>query len=481
VTAIRKHLKDFLALILIFVIAIAVTSYIVANQEARPRIPFIEPKAFELKAEFSDAQAVIPGQGQSVRIAGVQVGKITKVGLSNGMALVTMQLDPEYPKKIPIYRDATALLRPRTGLKDMFVELDPGGSGAVLKSGAEIPIENTSPDVDPDEVLSALDTDTREYLQLLINGAGKGLKGRGHDLNLTFKALGPTNRDLKRVTGAIAERRVALKELIHNYGDLTNTLADTDKSIRRLINSSDAVFRAFASQNENLSLAVSKLPATLRQTEQTLAKANDYAQLLGPTLESLRAPFRQLDVANHAVRPFAREAFPIVRDEIRPFVQEARPTVNDLRPAAKGLARATPDLTASFYQLNRLFNMGAHNPKGAEPVYPTFAENRERDEGYLFWVAWAAQNGNSVFSTADAQGVLRRIFVFANCNTIRGEVAAQPALGPVLGLTNALNTPGLCPAPEGADGGAPSGPTLSTTPKRNEDPAAESAPKDGEG
>src|SRR5439155_987034 len=265
-TAIRKHLGDFIALLVLFLIAIGISAYIIANQDARPRIPFLESKAFVLKAAFSDAQAVTPGQGQSVRVAGVQVGKITQVKLQNGIAVVTMELDPKWTKKIDLKSDATALLRPRTGLKDMFVELDPGGTGTTLHSGDTIPVQNTAPDIDPDEILSAFDTDTRSYLQLLINGAGKGLKGHGTDLNKTFKALGPTYRDLAKVSRAIAARRDALKRLIHNYGELTNTLADTGPAIRRLVSASDAVFRAFASQNQNISLAVSKLPATLQQT-----------------------------------------------------------------------------------------------------------------------------------------------------------------------------------------------------------------------
>jgi phospholipid/cholesterol/gamma-HCH transport system substrate-binding protein len=453
-TAIRKHLGDFVALLALFLIAIGISAYIIANQDARPRIPFLEAKAFTLKAEFSDAQAVTPGQGQSVRVAGVQVGKITQVELKNGIAVVTMELDPKWQNKLQIKSDATALLRPRTGLKDMFVELDPGGTGRTLKNNDTIPVQNTAPDIDPDEILSAFDTDTRAYLQLLINGAGKGLKGHGTDLNKTFKALGPTYQDLARVSAAIATRRVQLKRLIHNYGDLTNTLADTDGSIRRLVNSSDAVFRAFASQDTNISSAVSKLPSTLRQTQSTLTKVDAYGHVLGPAINSLRAPFRELDVANHAVLPFVREAEPIVRTKIRPFVQLARPYVRNLRPAAIDLAKATPDLVSSFHELNRFFNMAGHNPNGREPLASTQAGNMKRDEGYLFWAAWVVQNTTSLFSTSDAQGPLRRFIGFFNCTTLRDQLAANPAGGPLLGLTNALNNVSLCPASEG---GTPAG------------------------
>jgi phospholipid/cholesterol/gamma-HCH transport system substrate-binding protein len=455
-TAIRKHLGDFIALLVLFLIAIGISAYIIANQDARPRIPLIEAKAFTLKAEFSDAQAVTPGQGQSVRVAGVQVGKITKVSLKNGIAVVTMELDPQWKKKLDVRADATALLRPRTGLKDMFIELDPGGTGRSLQEGDTIPVQNTAPDIDPDEILSAFDTDTRAYLQLLINGAGKGLKGHGDDLNKTFKALGPTYRDLAKVSKAIAARRDALKRLIHNYGDLTNTLADTGPAIRRLVNASDAVFRAFASQNQNISLAVSKLPATLQQTSATLRKVDTFSRILGPTLESLRPPFRQLNVANHAVLPFVKEAEPIVRTKIRPFVRVARPTVRNLRPAAINLAKASPDLATSFHELNRFFNMGAYNPNGREPVTGNPVQDRARDEGYLFWLAWVGQNTTSLFSTSDAQGPLRRFIPFFSCTDLRAQLSGNPAGGPLLGLTNALNDPGLCP---GSEGGTP-GPGL---------------------
>ena len=442
--AIRKHATDFIAVIVLIVIAIGVSGFIIYNQDARPAIPLLEPTPKKLNFEFSDAQAVTPGQGQSVRVAGVQVGKITEVHPKNGVAVVTTQIEPKWWDKIHVKTDATALLRPRTGLKDMFIELDPGGKGQPVPDNGTIPVQNTAPDIDPDEVLSAFDTDTRSYLQLLINGAGKGLKNRGNDLNAIFKALGPTERDLNRVTSAIAARRVALKELIHRYGDLTNTLADKDREIRTLVTSADAVFRAIGSQQGNVSLAVSRLPGALRQTQKTLSDANGYAQLLRPTLNSLRAPFRQLDTTNHQVLPFVREAYPITKNKIRPFVRTARPVVRQLRPAAVDLARATPDFTASFHELNRFFNMAAYNPGGAQGVTGNPVADKARDEGYLYWASWLGELTDSIFSTSDANGSFRRVGLGFDCRTIKTLVLANPAAGPLTGLSNALNDGAIC-------------------------------------
>ena len=88
----------------------------------------------------------------------------------------------------------------------MFIELEPGSDGApVAKEDWTIPVESTSPDVNPDEILSTLDADTRDYLRLLISGAGKGLKGRASDLRDLFRRFEPTHRDLARLNGAVAD------------------------------------------------------------------------------------------------------------------------------------------------------------------------------------------------------------------------------------------------------------------------------------
>ena len=460
-TAIRKHLGDFVALAVLALIGIGVGGYILANQESRPRVPFLEEKPYKLRVALSDAQSVLPGQGQSVRVAGVKVGLIGQVKLIEGQAHVTIELDRKYLKDLSLKTDTTALLRPRTGLKDMFIELEPGHRGEPLQENDTIPVANTAPDVDPDEILSALDSDTRSYLQLLINGAGKGLDNNGDDLREVFRRLGPTNRSLKEVTGAVADRRRQLRRLINNYGSLMETLAGKDEELVRLVDESNAVFESFAAEEANISESVSRLPGALQTTADTLTKVEAYAPVLRSSLESLRPAFRQLDVANREVLPFVREAEPIIRNEIRPFVRTARPWTRDLRPAAVDLAKATPDLTASFHGLNRFFNMGAYNPdsnrdgRGQDPVTGNQAADRERDEGYLFWLGWVAQNTTSIFSTSDATGPFRRAVAGFNCTGIAETLQSQPAAGAIIGISNVIGL-GLCsgstaPAREGND------------------------------
>src|SRR5215218_5027728 len=121
--AIRKHWLDFVAIIGLILISGAVAVYILENQRLKlpAWVPVVGKEFFVIKADMSTAQAVTPGQGQTVNVAGVEVGEISNVELKDGKAVITMKMQPEYSR---VYRNATVLLRPKTGLKDMVAELE---------------------------------------------------------------------------------------------------------------------------------------------------------------------------------------------------------------------------------------------------------------------------------------------------------------------------------------------------------------------
>jgi phospholipid/cholesterol/gamma-HCH transport system substrate-binding protein len=437
--AIKDHLRDFVALTVLFLIGIGVSAFILGNERLYlpSWVPGVGVDFYKVKAEFSTAQAVVPGQGQTVDIAGVQVGEIGGVNLKNGVAVVDLNIRNKYA---PIYRDAHMLLRPKTGLKDMIVELDPGTrrSGA-LPEGATIPIQNTAPDVNLDEVLSSLDTDTRTYLQILVTSGGQafGQKGYTSDLRQTFKRLAPTNRDLAKITGLLAERRPNLKRVVHNFSLITGELGKRDSQLAQFVGSANANFRALANQEANIRESLRLLPPTLTTARTTLVKADALAKQLGPTFQSLRPAARALGPALAQTRPFLRITTPVIRDQLRPFARDVQPTVRQLRVAGENLKLLTPRLTKTFRVVNSLLNTLAFNPAGAE-------------EGFLFWTAWANHDANTIFATQDAHGPIRRGLVVTSCDSLSllsQVVARQPALNTLFQLLNAPATAAVCPSP----------------------------------
>jgi phospholipid/cholesterol/gamma-HCH transport system substrate-binding protein len=426
-TMIRKRLKEFVAILGLFLVAGATSLYILDQQ--RMRFPLIEESPFVLKAEFSTAQAVVAGQGQTVRVSGVRIGDIGSVELEDGRAIVTMEIDREYEDMVRT--DATALLRPKTGLKDMFIDLEPGTRDApVAEEGWTIPVQATLPDVNPDEVFSTLDSATRDYLKLLISDAGRGLEGNAPALREVFKRFEPTHKDLARVNGAIAERRQNLRRLISSLNQLNAELARKDDDLAGLVDSSASVLRAFASEEGNVSAAVSELPSALQATTDALGRVETFAELLGPTTEKLRPAARALEPANDALRPFAAATAPLLREDIRPLVREARPLVRDLAPASRQLSAAAPSLRRVFTRLNHLFNLAAYNPNGREGP-----ENAARQEGHLFWLAWLQHMAPQLFSNSDAHGTLRPVTIAAPCATVEQLVREEPELEFLMMLT----------------------------------------------
>jgi phospholipid/cholesterol/gamma-HCH transport system substrate-binding protein len=437
---IKKHARVFVAIVFLFIIAVGIAGYILSNQRfyLPAWVPVLGTDFYTVKAELPSGQAVVPGQGQTVNVAGVKIGEVGSVRLEDGIAVVDMQIKDEYR---PIYRDATILLRPKTGLKDMYLALDPGTQHAgALPEGGRVQVANTLPDVNTDEFLAQLDSDTRAYLQILLNAGGTTFDDKitgadkrydqtaAQDLRETFKRFEPTARDGRRITRLLIKRRPNVSRVIDNFQELSTALAQRDDQLASLVDSANTNFEAFASEEGALREALRLFPGTLDQTEQTLTKTSALAGELGPALERLRPFARQLAPALRKTQPFFRETTPIIRDQIRPFARDVQPVVRDLRSATQDLAVVTPRLARTFGVLNRFFNILAYDPPGSS-------------KPFNFWAAWAAHSTATMFDLQEAHGPVRRGLVLVNCNGY--DVLEQVILGnPQLGLlTTLLNLP----------------------------------------
>jgi phospholipid/cholesterol/gamma-HCH transport system substrate-binding protein len=435
-SAIRKHVKDFVAVVVLFVIGIGVGAVILSNQRfyLPGWVPLIGQDFYTLNGEFTTAQAVTPGQGQTVNIAGVKVGEISNVTLKNGRALVTMKILPKYGA---VYHNASMLLRPKTGLKDMIIELSPGNPiTGKLPSGSTVPIQNTLPDINPDEILASLDGDTRAYLRLLLSGGAQGLNGNTSTLAADFKRFEPTARDVAKITTLLSQRQTNLRRVIHNFQLLSTELSTRDSSISAFVVSNNAVFQHLANQDANIQATLQLLPPTLLQANAALAKTGRLANVLGPSLQALRPAARALGPALVQVRPFLKKTTPIIKNQLRPFTVASIPTIRALNPAAKDLAALTPNLVTTFKVLNYALNELAFNPPGS------------RDEGFMFYTAWANHLGASLFALQDAQGPIRHGLVEITCSAstvLQQVILANPQLSTITQLANLPPPSSICP------------------------------------
>jgi phospholipid/cholesterol/gamma-HCH transport system substrate-binding protein len=411
--AIREHLRDFVAILVLLVLAVVTTGVILVQQSANfpAWIPILGSDNFELKAEFTTAQAITPGQGQQVTIAGIKVGTVSKVTLEDGRAVVTMDVDNKYAPLI--HPDASLLLRPRTGLQDMTIEVDTGTGGREVKEGSTIPLAQTQPNVQPDQILATLDGDTRSYLQLLLQAAGQGLRGdNGAKLAAAFKRFDPTARYLAEIGGALQKRRQNIRRAITNFGRLSQALGQRDTQLAGFVRSSNDVLGSFARQEASIRSTLQELPATLRTTRTALASSNRLSLQLGPASRALIPAAQALAPALRQTQPLFRDTVGPIQHQIRPFARASQTPLRHIGQAAKPLNETTKGLTKSFAELNRLFNALAYNPAGSA------------QEGYLFWLGWLNHDTNAVFFTQDAGGPLRHGLVMNDCSTAGAAFAA---------------------------------------------------------
>jgi phospholipid/cholesterol/gamma-HCH transport system substrate-binding protein len=403
---IARYRTAFISVIAMIVIALFVGGYILSNERlSLPGwVPVLGKEYVTLKADFRTAQAVTPGQGQSVTIAGAKIGEIASVQSNEGNALVTMNITPKYARYI--YRNATMLLRPKTGLKDMTVEVDPGTPKAGrVPSGYTVPQSQTAPDVNFEEFLASLDAETRAYLQELIAGAGQGLKGNSANLSATFKRFDPISLYARKITAQLQLRNKNIERAVHNFQLIISALGDKDTEISQVIDASNAVFQTFAEQDQNFQRTLQLLPGTLAKTKSGLGKLATASAVVGPTLTKLEPFANALAPAQEASRSLFKTSTPIIKNEIRPFARKILPVVNQLQPSLKELGEAFPGLEKSFSVFNELFNELAYNPG-------------PKQGGFLFFLAWANHDLNSVLSTADAHGPLGRTVAYLNCELL---------------------------------------------------------------
>jgi phospholipid/cholesterol/gamma-HCH transport system substrate-binding protein len=396
-------------------VGLAATVYLLVQERAS--LPF--QNVYSIRTEFTAADGVVSGIGQPVNVVGVKVGQVTESHLSGGHAVVTLEIQRH---KLPrLYGNAIAVLKPVTPLNDMQIDLDPGGPPArPLPQGGTISVGQTSSPVPLSDLLSTLDGDTRDYLSSLIASLGEGIGGHGAELRSVLKTLGPTVRQAGEITRAVAQRRSALARLVHNLATVTDA-ATRDRRLSSLVVAGNQTLQSIAAEDVPLRQALAAFPSTLAVARSTLVDLQPFADKLGPTVSALLPAVQRLPATLDALRPFADAGTAAIGGEIRPLVSEAQPLVGRLGPAVTTLSGETPRLTRSFQILTYAANELAYNP------------GQTKNQGFLFWLAWAFHNFNSVISLGDAHGGIGRAQVLLNCYGVQGMTGIQRALG-VLGL-----------------------------------------------
>jgi len=400
----RGHRKDSIAIVVLAIAGVAMTLGIFTQQKASlpPWLPFVGEEFEHISAEFSTAQAVTPGQGQSVDVAGIQIGKVSSVDLEDGHAVVGMEIEPKYMELI--HPNATLLLRPKTGLNDMVVEIEPGSGTEPIEDGHEFTLAQTEPNTNLDAFLGSLDADTRQYLQLLLAGGAQGIGGRGKQLGNALRRFAPFVHYVAKLNKAVAARHVALARVVHDFGLLTEELARHDSDVKLFVTSSDAALGNFANQQQSIQEALREFPSTLTAARSALASSNRFSEVSYPALTKLIPQAQASTPAFKALQNLFRQTTKPIETQIRPFTREVRPVLSHAAEASQPFAKTVRNFGNSLGGFNAFLNGLAYKPSGGV-----------KKQSALFYLPWLNHDFNASFNLQDGGGPILRGVVGITC------------------------------------------------------------------
>lgn len=379
---------------LAMVALLLVASYLAFAKE----LPFTG-EGYTVKATFENAATLRPSA--PVRIAGVKVGEVTEVARSGDAAEVTFTVSDEGR---PVREDATVTIRPRLFLEgNFFLDLRSGSPSAPeLADGAEIPITQTATAVQLDEVLTALQSDSRADLQDLLEGFGTAL---------TYEPTAADDADQERSTRGLTAAEALAEALRYGgragrgtavvadalrgeqHGDLAKLIAaqrrvfaelgPVEPQLQGLITSFNTTMAALADEQQNVAASIRELGPTLERAEPSLRHLSEALPPLRAFAVALEPGVAELPATIDAARPWLRETLVLLRDRnlgglARELERGAPVTARTVRTTVPllgeitRLSRCATDTLDPTFDTPIMVDPNAPNPADWQPSYVDF-------------------------------------------------------------------------------------------------------------
>lgn len=293
----------------------------------------------EYRAVFASANEV--GTRSPVRIAGVQVGEVTGVERGpGGTAVVTMEIDDA---GLPLHRDAELKVRPRIFLEgNFFLDLEPGTPGSPeLEEGGTIPLAQTATPVQLDQVLSALESGTRENLVELVEQYRIALDDGGAEaIRDGAEPAAGAFRGGAQVAEALRGRREGdLPGLVTDGGRTAAALSRDPERLAELVTGLNRTARGLAAGQGDVGRALRELDGLLAEAGPTLAAVNELVPPARRFAADVRPGIRAAPGTLRVAVPFLDEVGSLLSPRELPALR------GELDPALRSLASLQPPLT----------------------------------------------------------------------------------------------------------------------------------------
>jgi phospholipid/cholesterol/gamma-HCH transport system substrate-binding protein len=286
---------------------------------------------YTVKAEFQNAGQLV--KGNPVQTGGVPIGSVKDIKITDtGQAEITFSIDDDHA---PLHKGTRASIRQfsQSGIANRYLDLTfPPNGAPTLPDGGKIGIDQTTTQVDLDELFNTLDPKTRKALQGFFKGQAAQFRGYGAEANVGFHYLNPALATSSRLFNELTRDTPVLEHFLVDSSQLVTDLADRRDDLAALIGNLNDTTRALGNQKVALAESIQRLPGFMRRANTTFV--------------NLRSALNDVDPLVDASKPVAVKLGPFL-NQARALTADAEPTVRDLRKTIRRRGRGN-DLIELF-------------------------------------------------------------------------------------------------------------------------------------
>jgi phospholipid/cholesterol/gamma-HCH transport system substrate-binding protein len=269
---------------------------------------------YTVSARFLNAGQLV--KGNPVQSGGVPIGSVSGIGIAdNGEAEIRLEIDDDHA---PLRRGTLAAIRQfsQSGIANRYVDLSmPPNGSKEIPDGGTIESDDTTTQVDLDQLFNTLDPETRAALQKFFKGSAEMFAGRGEQAREGFHYLNPALSTSSRLFNELTRDTPVLERFLLDSSKLVTAVAERRDDLAGLIGNLNETTRALGNQKEALADSISQLPPFMRRANTTFV--------------NLRSTLNEVDPLVDASKPVAKRLGPFLA-EARRFAADAEPTVRDL-------------------------------------------------------------------------------------------------------------------------------------------------------
>jgi phospholipid/cholesterol/gamma-HCH transport system substrate-binding protein len=258
--------------IIVAVVGLAVLAGIGSAAYAADDLPVIGGGT-TYNADFTESAGLSPGN--EVRVAGVQVGKVTGVSLDRGHVKVTFRVKDTW-----IGDASTASIMIRTLLGAKYLAVDPLGT-ARQDPARRIPISRTT---SPYDVTQAFNGLGETLGQIDTDRLGQSLQAIATTFHNTPPNVRQAVQGLSALSKTISSRDARLARLLAGTRKITGTLAAENASFDALLKDGNLLLGELQHRRNAIH---SLLTGTQRLSQELSGLVADNERQLGPSLQAL--------------------------------------------------------------------------------------------------------------------------------------------------------------------------------------------------